>query len=143
MYNFPIVTESLNTTARGQMIEITDRVQRLISQNKVREGLVIVYVPHTTAAITINENADPDVKHDLLAKLEALIPKSEPFYQHGEGNSDSHLKTSLVGNSVSVLIEEGKLILGTWQGIQFCEFDGPRSRSYLVKIVSFDRAQND
>jgi secondary thiamine-phosphate synthase enzyme len=143
MYNFPIVTESLNSTSRNQMIEITDRVQRLISQNKVQEGLVIVYVPHTTAAITINENADPDVKHDLLAKLEALIPKREAFYNHDEGNSDSHLKTSLVGNSVSVLIEDGKLILGTWQGIQFCEFDGPRSRSYLVKIVSFDRAQND
>jgi len=81
------------------------------------------------------------VKHDLLKKLEALIPKIEGYYQHAEGNSDSHLKTSLVGNSVTVLIDKGKLVLGTWQGIQFCEFDGPRTRNYLVKIVSFDGAK--
>jgi len=98
---------------------------------------------HATAAVTINENADPDVKHDLLQKLETMIPKHEAYYQHGEGNSDSHVKTSLVGNSVTVLIERGKLVLGTWQGIQFCEFDGPRTRNYQVKLVSFDRSQND
>ena len=143
MPNFPIATQSLSTTSRSQMIEVTAQVQKLVSQNNVQDGLVIVYVPHTTAAVTINENADPDVKHDLLKKLETLIPKSEPYYQHGEGNSDSHAKTSLVGNSVTVLVERGKLILGTWQGIQFCEFDGPRTRSYLVKIVSFDRSRND
>ena len=139
MRTLPIVTEPLATKSRSEMIEVTDRVQRLVTMNKIQTGMAIVYVPHTTAAVTINENADPDVKHDLLKKLDALIPKAEPFYRHGEGNSDSHLKTSLTGNSVTVLIERGKLILGTWQGIQFCEFDGPRTRSFLVKIVSFDR----
>ena len=140
MQNYPIATLSLSTTSRSQMIEITAQVQKLVSQNNVQDGLVIVHVPHTTAAITINENADPDVKHDFLKKLETLIPQRETYYQHGEGNSDSHLKTSLTGNSVTVLVERGKLILGTWQGIQFCEFDGPRTRSFHVKLVSFDRA---
>jgi secondary thiamine-phosphate synthase enzyme len=142
MHNLPIATETIKTTGRDQMIEVTDRVQRLVSQNNVQNGLVIVAVPHTTAAVTINENADPDVKHDMLAKLETLIPKQEDYYQHGEGNSDSHVKTSLVGNSVTVLIEGGKLVLGTWQGIQFCEFDGPRTRKCLIKIITFDRADS-
>ena len=137
------LTESLQTQSRSQMLDITDKVQRRIAIERIQEGLAIVHVPHTTAAVTINENADPDVKHDLLKKLETLIPKSEPYYQHGEGNSDSHVKTSLVGNSVTVLIERGKLLLGTWQGIQFCEFDGPRSRKFVVKLVSFDRPDVD
>jgi secondary thiamine-phosphate synthase enzyme len=137
------VTESLQTRDRSEMLDITDKVQRRVSMERVQEGMAIVYVPHTTAAVTINENADPDVKHDLLKKLETLIPKSEPYYQHNEGNSDSHVKTSLVGNSVTVLIERGKLLLGTWQGIQFCEFDGPRSRKYVVKLVRFDRPDVD
>jgi len=125
------------------MLEITERVQRHVTAERIQDGMAIVYVPHTTAAVTINENADPDVKHDMLAKLAEMIPKEESYYDHGEGNSDSHVKTSLVGNSVTVLIEGGKLILGTWQGIQFCEFDGPRTRSFLVKLVSFDRAVPD
>ena len=132
-------TESLPTQSRSQMLDITDKVQRRIAIERIQDGMAIVYVPHTTAAVTINENADPDVKHDLLRKLEALIPRQEPYYQHDEGNSDSHVKTSLVGNSVTVLIERGKLLLGTWQGIQFCEFDGPRQRKYVIKLVSFDR----
>jgi secondary thiamine-phosphate synthase enzyme len=135
--------ERIETQSRGQMIEITDRVRRLVTRERVRDGMVIVYVPHTTAAVTINENADPDVKHDMLRKLDTLIPREESYYQHGEGNSDSHVKTSLVGNSVTVLIEGGKLVLGTWQGIQFCEFDGPRERKCLVKIVSFDGPSGD
>ena len=139
MHNLPVQTETIKTTGRDQMIEITDRVQRLVTRQRIRDGMVIVYVPHTTAAVTINENADPDVKRDMLQKLQTLIPKNETYYQHGEGNSDSHVKTSLVGNSVTVLIERGTLILGTWQGIQFCEFDGPRTRSFHVKLVSFDR----
>jgi len=139
MVNLPSVTRKLQTQSRSQMLEITDAVARVVAENNVQDGLVIVYVPNTTAAVTINENADPDVKHDLLQKLETMIPKHEAYYQHGEGNSDSHVKTSLVGNSVTVLIERGKLVLGTWQGIQFCEFDGPRSRSFVVKVVSFDR----
>src|SRR2546423_13580404 len=112
--NLPIQTESLQTRSRSEMIEITDRVQRLVAEHKVEDGLVIVYVPHTTAAVTINENADPDVKHDLMQKLVTLIPKSKTYYQHGEANSDSHLKTSRFGNSVTVHIERGKLVLGTW-----------------------------
>src|SRR5690349_18098086 len=142
MPNFPITTLSLSTSSRGQMIEITAQVQKVVSQNNVQDGLVIVHVPHTTAAITINENADPDVKHDMLEKLATLIPHRETYYQHGEGNSDSHVKTSLVGNSVTVVIEGCKLVLGAWQGIQFCEFDGPRSRKYLVKLVTFDSSDS-
>jgi secondary thiamine-phosphate synthase enzyme len=120
------------------MLDITDRVQRIVRAAGVGDGYVIVYVPHTTAAVTINENADPDVRHDVLAKLEELIPKAERYYQHGEGNSDAHVKTSLVGNSTMVLIEGGKLVLGRWQGIYFCEFDGPRERALLVKLVRLD-----
>jgi len=118
------------------MIDITDLVSRAVDESGIENGLAIVFVPHTTAAITINENADPDVKHDLLKKLSNLIPKSESYYQHNEGNSDSHVKTSLVGNSVTVLIENSKLVLGTWQGIQFCEFDGPRNRDVVIKLFS-------
>ena len=136
MPRFPLAREAVSTSQRSQMIDVTDRVAKLVRQNNVSEGYVIVYVPHTTAAATINENADPDVRHDMLRKLETLIPKSEPYYRHGEGNSDSHVKTSLVGNSVTVLVENGRLVLGQWQGIYFCEFDGPRERQMLVKIVN-------
>ena len=129
-------TVTISTHARSEMLDVTDRVQHLISSSGVVNGMAIVYVPHTTAAVTINENADPDVKHDMLKKLETLIPKSESYYRHDEGNSDSHVKTSLVGNSVMVLIEQGRLILGRWQGIYFCEFDGPRHREMIVKIVA-------
>jgi len=125
------------------MIDVTDLVGKLAADKGVRDGFVIVYVPHTTAAITINENADPDVQHDILAKLQALIPKSEPYYQHGEGNSDSHIKTSLVGQSVTVLIEGGRLMLGRWQGIFFCEFDGPRQRDLIVKLIDLESAGGD
>jgi len=138
MRSFPITTLPVPTRQRCQMLEVTHQVQDAVRQAGVRDGMVIVHVPHTTAAITINENADPDVKHDMLRKLETLIPKHESYYQHAEGNSDSHVKTSLVGNSVTVLIENGRLVLGTWQGIQFCEFDGPRQRSLQIKVVSFD-----
>ena len=131
-------TETVKTSARSQMINVTDRVERVVASAQVRDGMAIVFVPHTTAAVTINENADPDVKSDMLKKLETLIPKDEPYYQHNEGNSDSHVKTSLVGNSVLVLIENGQLVLGTWQAIYFCEFDGPRTREMHVKLVRFD-----
>jgi secondary thiamine-phosphate synthase enzyme len=120
------------------MIDVTDRIAALVRSRKIENGMVIAFVPHTTAAITINENADPDVKSDLLHKLETLIPKHEAYYQHGEGNSDSHLKTALTGNSVIVLIEKGRLVLGRWQGIYFCEFDGPRHRELYIKLVSFE-----
>ena len=137
-----LVTESVKTQSRNQMLDVTDRVRDLIMQCSIRFGMAIVFVPHTTAAITINENADPDVKSDLLQKLSALIPKNEAFYEHNEGNSDSHLKTSLVGNSVTVLIENGVLVLGRWQGIYFCEFDGPRDREMMIKLISFDTGRD-
>ena len=133
----------MRTSRRSEMVEITGQVQEIVSRGGVREGAAVLQSLHTTAALTINENADPDVVHDVLGKLERLVPHEEPFYRHAEGNSDSHLKTSMMGNSVTVLIERGKLILGTWQGIQFCEFDGPRSRSFHLKLVSFDRAMPD
>jgi secondary thiamine-phosphate synthase enzyme len=142
MRAFKLEHETLQTSKRNEMVEITARVQKLVDRERVRSGMVIVYVAHTTAAITINENADPDVKTDLLQKLELLIPQNETYYQHDEGNSDAHLKASLVGHSVTLLVEGGKLQLGRWQGVYFCEFDGPRERRVLVKVVSF-YSEND
>jgi len=126
-------TLTVNSRSRSEIIDLTDRVQQVA--RGVKSGFVIVYVPHTTAGVTINENADPDVKSDFLKKLETLVPKHEDFYNHAEGNSDSHVKTALVGNSATVLVEDGRLLLGTWQGIYFCEFDGPRSREVYVRPV--------
>ena len=128
-------TEQITTRSRSEIVDITPAVADIVRDSKIADGLCVVYVPHTTAAVTINENADPDVKHDLLKKLAEMIPKEETYYRHGEGNSDSHAKTSLVGNSVTLLIEDGELALGQWQGIQFCEFDGPRSRELWVKVI--------
>ncbi|HEY7087349.1 MAG TPA: secondary thiamine-phosphate synthase enzyme YjbQ [Tepidisphaeraceae bacterium] len=138
MESIPILNETVETSTRVEMIDITDRIQKLIRTKNVREGYVIVFSPHTTTALTINEHADPDVKHDILKKLDALVPQMESFYQHDEGNSDSHVKTALVGNSVTVLIDGGKLVLGRWQGIFLCEFDGPRERRVVVKIVALE-----
>jgi len=135
MKNHPIQRETVTTKSRSQMIDVTSCVQAIVTKLRVSEGFVLVYNPHTTAAVTINENADPDVQHDLLTKLGELIPKSEKFYQHSEGNSDSHLKAAMLGSSATVLIENGELVLGRWQGIYFCEFDGPRQREMLVKVV--------
>lgn len=135
MPTMKLITESVQTHQRQELVDVTGAVRRIVEWQAVREGFAIVYVPHTTAAVTINENADPDVQHDLLAKLQTLIPRDESYYRHAEGNSDSHVKTSLVGNSVMVLIEEGQLVLGRWQGIYFAEFDGPRRREMMVKVV--------
>ena len=143
MQTLPLQTLSVRTTTRNEMLDVTDRLVKFIRSNNMLEGMLIVYVPHTTAAVTINENADPDVRHDMLRKLETLIPKHEAYYQHGEGNSDSHVKTSLVGNSVTVLVERGKLVLGRWQGVYFCEFDGPREREMMVKVVMFGSSNAD
>ena len=132
-----LAIERVRTAKRSEMIDVTDRVVAIVSKLGVKEGMAIVSVPHTTAACTINENADPDVRHDMLRKLEELIPKRESYYRHNEGNSDSHVKSSLVGTTVTVLIESGELLLGTWQGIYFCEFDGPRDRTMHVKVVAF------
>lgn len=137
MRAYPLSHETVQTAGRNQMIDLTARVQAAVEKRKISSGMAIVFVAHTTAAVTINENADPAVKSDLLRKLETLIPQNEPYYRHDEGNSDSHLKASLVGQSVTVLIEGGRLQLGRWQGIFLCEFDGPRERRVLVKLVGF------
>jgi secondary thiamine-phosphate synthase enzyme len=124
----------VSTKSRNQMIDITSQVDSIVRQSGVTNGDVTVYCPHTTAAITINENADPSVGHDILLALEEVIPRSRPGYQHSEGNSDAHCKSSLVGCSQHILINNRALNLGTWQGIFFCEFDGPRSRNVYVQI---------
>ena len=139
MAHHPIITETLKTRGRGEMLEITERVQRHVTAERIQDGMAIVYVPHTTAAVTINENADPDVKHDMLAKLGEMIPKEEPYYEHGEGNSDSHVKAILTGNSATVLIDDGRLVLGRWQGIYLMEFDGPRQRQLILRLVDHGR----
>src|SRR5256885_16739549 len=117
MLPLPIHHETVDTAARNQMIDITARVAGVVQQRGIKDGYVIVFVPHTTAACTIQENTDPDVQSDLLAKLEKLVPQTEPFYLHDEGNSDAHVKSALIGNSVMVLIENSRLVLGRWQGI--------------------------
>src|SRR5271154_2002637 len=130
-----LFSEKLTTHHRSEILDITPRISELVRATGIMDGLCVVYVPHTTAAVSINENAGPDVKHDVTQKLSALIPEKESFYQHNEGNSDSHLKTILTGPSVTLIIDKGKLLLGTWQGIYFCEFDGPRTRTYHIKII--------
>lgn len=125
---------SVSTQRRCQMLDITGKVQSAVRDSGVKSGYAIVYCPHTTAAITINENADPSVVHDILLTLEELVPERRSGYRHSEGNSDAHVKSSLIGCSEHILINDGSLNLGTWQGIFFCEFDGPRSRKVLVHI---------
>lgn len=127
---------SLRTEDRAQLVEVTSEVQEFVSQSGQSTGIVLVYVPHTTAGITINENADPTVIHDILADLERLVPWSQEYYRHREGNSSSHTRASLMGSSVMVPFEDGNLKLGTWQGVFFCEFDGPRQRRYWLSVVA-------
>jgi len=124
----------ISTKNRNQMTDITSQVGSIVEQSGISNGDVVVYCPHTTAAITINENADPSVPHDILLVLEKLVPQSNPGYRHSEGNSDAHCKSVLVGCSRQILLRDGSLELGTWQGIFFCEFDGPRSRKVYVQI---------
>ena len=124
---------SLSTPGEG-MLNITAQVRQAVRESGVRSGLCVVFCPHTPAGITINENADPDVVRDMLLGLSKAYP-DRPEFRHMEGNSTAHLKASAVGPSQTVLVEDGRLVLGTWQGIYFCEFDGPRSRSYYVKVV--------
>ena len=121
----------LETHFRSEMIDITAAIQKAIHEEKIEKGICLVYTPHTTAAITINENADPDVPRDILAALDRAVPFSAN-YRHAEGNSAAHVKSSLVGASEMVIIENGRLVLGTWQSIFFCEFDGPRQRKIWV-----------
>ncbi len=126
---------TVSTNKRNELVDITGKVEKVIAESGISEGSVIVYCPHTTAAITINENADPDVVHDILLTLSALIPQNRSGYRHSEGNSDAHVKSSLLGCSETVLISGGQMRLGTWQGIYFCEFDGPRKRSVNIRII--------
>lgn len=126
---------TISTEKEAQFIDITGLVQRAVAESGVEQGIALVFVPHTTAGVTINENADPDVVHDLLLGLDRAFPKS-PAYRHGEGNSHAHLKASAMGSSVTVLLEAGRLTLGTWQGIYFCEFDGPRQRQVYISVLA-------
>jgi len=125
---------NVKTTKKNEMINITKEVQNAVSWSNVRTGIVTLFVPHTTAAVTINENADPDVKIDLIKGLVHISPDRDE-YRHYEGNSDAHIKSSLVGVSENIIIEDGLLMLGTWQGVYYCEFDGPRTRELFVKII--------
>jgi secondary thiamine-phosphate synthase enzyme len=125
----------VDTTARNQLIDITGKIQKTIFNSGISDGTIVVYCPHTTAAITINENADPDVVHDILLTLSELIPHHRSGYKHSEGNSDAHVKSSLVGCSITAIISDRKLQLGRWQGIYFCEFDGPRRRTVHIQIT--------
>ena len=125
---------TVKTSRREELLDITSQLQRLVSESEMPGGLVTCFVPHTTAAITINENADPDVKRDILYKLGKEIPQQDS-YHHAEGNSDAHLKSSLMGLSLQILFDDNRLVLGRWQGILFCEFDGPRTRRLIVKVT--------
>ncbi len=123
----------VKTGTRIEMVDITGAVREAVSRAGVTDGVCVVYVPHTTAGITVNEGADPAVCTDILRKLNELVPPGDR-YRHLEGNADSHIKASLMGSSVNIIVEDGRLVLGTWQKIFFCEFDGPRSRKVYVKI---------
>ena len=125
----------LQTPGHDVLVDITEQVARAVKESGLAEGLVTVYCPHTTAAITINENADRDVVHDILAQLNKMVPWRQEFYDHNEGNSAAHVKSSLFGCSETIPVVGGRMALGTWQGIFFCEFDGPRRRRYLVTVV--------
>ena len=127
------ITIHVSTHSRTEMVDITSLVQKEVSKSGIGDSLCTVYVPHTTAGVTINEGADPAVCQDITNKLNELVPP-HAGYRHMEGNADSHVKASMMGSSVSVIVENGRLLLGTWQKIFFCEFDGPRSRKILVRI---------
>lgn len=129
-----IETVQVRTSAKTDLIDITRFVEEAVRKSGIKDGICLVYVPHTTAAVTINENADPSVSRDILMELNKIVPLQDR-YQHLEGNSPAHIKASLIGSSISVFVESGRLILGTWQGIFFCEFDGPRNRQVFVKVV--------
>jgi secondary thiamine-phosphate synthase enzyme len=130
-----MITLSIKTSQQTQFQDITKEVEKAVLNSKVSEGLAFIFVPHTTAGITINEGADPSVQEDIQRILNQVIPFKGP-YRHGEGNSPAHIKASLIGSSITVIIEAGRLILGTWQSIFFCEFDGPRTRKINIKIIS-------
>ncbi|MFA6088442.1 MAG: secondary thiamine-phosphate synthase enzyme YjbQ [Candidatus Woesearchaeota archaeon] len=130
-----IYAYEIDTQKRNEFIDITSDVNKAVLESKIKEGIVVVYVPHTTAAVTINENGDPDVVSDIILHLSKIVPNGSHF-KHSEGNSDAHIKSSMMGCSKTIIIKDGKLLLGTWQSIYFCEFDGPREiRKFYVKII--------
>jgi secondary thiamine-phosphate synthase enzyme len=130
-----IIKLDIKTKSRVEFLDITDRVRDIVASSHVRDGLCYLFVPHTTAGIMVNEHADPAVVADIAAQLDTMVPQHKN-YRHTEGNSPAHIKASFIGDSRTLLIEDGRLVLGTWQGIFFGEFDGPRSRSLLVKITA-------
>lgn len=125
---------SIRTAKRTDLVDITASVQGIVTKSKLKNGVCFIFCPHTTAGLTINENADPSVRQDIINSLNKLVPEGAG-YSHGEGNADSHIKSSLFGSSLTVFVEHGQLALGTWQGIYFCESDGPRSREVWVKLI--------
>lgn len=125
----------ISTRAKEEFIDMTSRVRKIIEDSGIRTGICTVFVPHTTAGVTINENADPSVQSDILNTLRTMVPETLP-YSHMEGNSPAHVKASLMGSSAQIIINEGELVLGTWQGIYFCEFDGPRRRKVYISSGS-------
>lgn len=127
-------TFNLQTSMRDEWQDITTKVESQVAKSGVKEGHVVVYCPHTTAGITINENADPDVVKDVVMRLDEVYPWEHPKYRHMEGNTAAHLKAMTLGSSQQILIQNGQLMLGTWQGIFFCEFDGPRHRNVYIKV---------
>jgi secondary thiamine-phosphate synthase enzyme len=125
---------TIKTNTQTQILDITAQVQNVVSESGITEGLCCVFIPHTTAGVTINENADPSVKQDIVMELNKVIPFDDN-YSHSEGNSAAHIKASIIGSSVNIPLKNNNLLLGTWQGICFCEFDGPRQRHFYVKII--------
>jgi len=126
---------AVKTTKRIELIDITDKVQEAVSKSRIKDGICHVFCPHTTAGLTINENADPSVKQDIVSALNKVIP-ANAGYLHSEGNADSHIKSAIFGSSLTIFIEQGQLLLGTWQGVYFCESDGPRPREVWIKIIN-------
>jgi secondary thiamine-phosphate synthase enzyme len=126
---------TVRSRSRAELIEITDQVQSLVRRSGIPDGAVVLQSLHTTAGLTVNENADPDVAGDMVQKLGDLVQESEPYYRHAEGNSDSHVKTTLVGPSLTLIVRGGRVLLGRWQGIYLCEWDGPRERTVAVQVL--------
>ncbi len=124
----------VTTRKRTEFIDVTSFIEKVIRESKVQEGVCIIFCPHTTAALTINENADPSVRKDIIHHLEELVPYAKE-YSHVEGNADAHIKSSLLGSSLNIIIKDGLLVLGRWQGVYFCEFDGPRQRKLYIKVI--------
>ena len=129
-------TIQVQTNAQIDMVEITGEVEAFLRKGDVEQGALLVFIPHTTAGVTINENADPTVQHDLQEDFQRLVPRKQPYYRHREGNSASHMLSSMIHSSVMIPVEGGSLVLGTWQGVYLCDFDGPRTRKVHLQILS-------